>query len=155
LYAAAGYAETIRAAKDAMPNPPFQSAEVAASFAAFPAPARRGTLALRRLIFDTASATPGVGAVLETLKWGQPAYLTPQTRSGSTIRLGQPKGGGYALYVHCQTTILADFRALFPEGFDYEDNRAIHFKTATPLPKAPLRMLIASALTYHMRRTTG
>jgi hypothetical protein len=42
-------------------------------------------------------ATPGVGALHETLKWGQPAYLTPETRSGTTLRLGVPKSGGYAI----------------------------------------------------------
>jgi hypothetical protein len=31
-------------------------------------------LALRRLIFETAKATKGVGALQETLKWGQPNY---------------------------------------------------------------------------------
>jgi len=40
---------------------------------------------LRKLIFDVASATEGVGELEETLKWGQPSYLTSQSKSGSTI----------------------------------------------------------------------
>jgi hypothetical protein len=45
-------------------------------------------LALRRVIFATAAATPGVGVLTETLKWGEPAHVTAETASGSTIRLG-------------------------------------------------------------------
>ena len=60
---------------------------VEAAFGTYPEPVRTRLRALRRLIFDTASATKGVGALEETLKWGQPSYLTPQTKSGSTIRI--------------------------------------------------------------------
>mgnify|MGYP000592624135 CR=1 FL=1 len=42
------------------------------------------------------------------LRWGQPAYLAPK---GSTLRVGIPKSGGaFALFAHCQTTLIADFR---------------------------------------------
>ena len=49
---------------------------VAAAFATFPVPVRDRLLHVRDLIFDTASQTDGVGALEETLKWGEPAYLT-------------------------------------------------------------------------------
>lgn len=113
---------------------------------------REGLLALRDLIFETAAETPGVGPLEETLKWGQPAYLTPKTRSGSTIRLGLPKQGGFALYAHCQTTLIRDFRSLFPNDFQYEGNRAVHFKDCTALLPDPLRLLIRSALTYRLKQ---
>lgn len=132
-------------------QPPFGDSDVATRFAAFPAQARTGLLALRALIFDTAQATPEVGAILETLKWGQPAYLTPETKSGSTIRLGVPKQGGFALYTHCQTTLISDFRSIFPDDFAYEGNRAIHFCDAEMPPPDKLRLLISSALTYHIK----
>lgn len=136
-------------------SPPFQDAGVEEAFAACPASARKGLLALRRLIFETAAATPGVGRIEETLKWGQPAYLTPETRSGSTLRLGVPKqnekaAGAFALYAHCQTTIISDFQSLFPDDFVYEGNRAVHFASDTGLPLEKVRLLIARALTYHL-----
>lgn len=131
-------------------NPPFKDSSVEAMFNAFPQPARTGLLALRSLIFETAAVTPDVGALQETLKWGQPAYLTPQTKSGSTIRLGLPKIGGFAIYTHCQTTILSDFQIMFPDDFVYEGNRAIQFKDSDALALDKLRMLIRSALTYHL-----
>ena len=133
-------------------KPPFEDPAVEAAFAAFPEPARSGLLTLRGLIFDTAATTPDVGKLEETLKWGQPAYLTPQTRSGSTIRLGLPKQGGFALYTHCQTTILSDFQSLFPDDFVYEGNRAICFDDGEALPLDTLRLLVRAALTYHLKR---
>ena len=133
------------------PAPPFEDPAVQAAFAAFPEPARPGLLQLRQLIFETATQTPGVGEIGETLKWGQPAYLTPRTRSGSTIRLGIPKTGGFALYAHCRTTIISGFRDHFPDEFGYEGNRAVLFREGDELPEAPLRLLIRTALTWHLR----
>ena len=135
-------------------EPPFTDPDVEAVFASFPEPERSGLLMVRGLIFETAETTPGVGALEETLKWGQPAYLTPATKSGSTIRLGLPKQGGFAIYTHCQTTILTDFRSMFPDDFVYEGNRAIHFGAGAALPLDKLRLLIHGALTYHLRRRT-
>ena len=133
-------------------EPPFKDPDVAARFASFPDPTRQGLLTLRRLIYETAETTPKVGRLEETLKWGQPAYLTPHSKSGSTIRLGLPKCGGFAIYTHCQTSILADFRTQFPDDFVYEGNRAIHFRDGEALPLEKLRLLVRHALTYHLKR---
>ena len=132
-------------------KPPFKDPDVAAKFASFPGAARQGLLTLRRLIYRTAETTPRVGPLEETLKWDQPAYLTPQTKSGSTIRLGLPKGGGFAIYTHCQTSILADFQNQFPDDFVYEGNRGIHFRDGEALPLDKLRLLVRHALTYHIK----
>lgn len=105
---------------------------------------------LRELIFDTALKTEGVGELLETLKWNQPAYLTPATKSGSTLRLACPKLGGFAIYAHCQTTIISDFQNAYPDDFKYEGNRAVHFQAGDKLPLKKLEMLVRSALTYHL-----
>ncbi len=134
-------------------DPPFQSSAVQARFASYPEPARAGLLRLRGLIFETAAATPEVGPLSEELKWGQPAYLTPATKSGSTIRLDAGRTGGFALYAHCRTSIISGFRDLFPEDFAYEGNRAVHFGDDEVLPLAKLRLLVHSALTYHLKRS--
>ena len=79
-------------ATDAAKKPHSNSASaVEAVFDAYPKPVKARLLALRRLIFDTAKATEGVGAWRKRLKWGQPSYLTPETKSGSTIRIDQVK----------------------------------------------------------------
>ena len=129
---------------------PFEDPAVKAVFASYPEPERNKLLVIRERIFQTADQTAGVGTLLETLKWGQPAYLTPQTGSGSTIRLGMPKSGGFAIYVHCQTTILSDFQQVFPDAFTYEGNRAVQFDAEDPLQLSKLDLLITRALTYHL-----
>lgn len=134
-----------------MPPPPFADDAVTAAFDAFPRAVRQNLLDLRAMIFDVAAATPGVGVLHETLKWGQPAYLTPESRSGSTIRLAAPRQGGFALHVHCQTTIIADARTHFPDAFDWIGTRGVQFAEGGPALEAPLRLLIRSALTYRLR----
>ena len=110
---------------------------------------------MRRLILETAAKTQGVGALQETLKWGQPSYLTTESRSGSTIRIDRvkPEPGDdrelYALYVHCQTTLVSTFRQLYRDELTFGGNRSILLDAAQPLPKAALRHCIALALTYH------
>ncbi len=134
-----------------MTKRPFADPAVRSAFDAFPDDARASLMAMRDLIFDVAETTEGVGRLEETLKWGQPAYLTPETKSGSTIRLGAPKDGGAALYAHCQTTIIPDFRGAFPDTFTYEGNRAVRFGPGDDLQPTALTLLIKSALTYHVK----
>ena len=139
------------------PRAPVRDAAVDAVFGAYPSPVKSRLLALRRLIFDTAAATQGVGTLQETLKWGQPSYLTTESKSGSTIRIDQVKAeaGRYAVYFHCQTDLVETFRELYPE-LRYGGNRAILLDAGEKLPEKALRHCVALALTYHARkRKTG
>ena len=133
--------------------PPGES-QVATVFAGYAEPVRSRLLALRELIFATAAETDGVGQLVETLKWGEPAYLTERPRTGSTIRINALKGtdDGYAMFVHCQTTLVSTYRELYPETFRFDGNRALLFSADTPVPVDPLKHCIALALTYHTRR---
>lgn len=123
-------------------------------FDRYPEEVRAKLLALRKLIFDVAVSTPGVGALTETLKWNQPSYVTEQTRSGSSIRIDQIKNDPdkYAMYFHCQTTLVEDFRKLFEGDFYFVGNRCIIFDVKKPLPEKKLRQCIEMALTYHQRK---
>jgi len=114
---------------------------------------RTKLLALRRLIFETARATDGVGPLEETLKWGQVSYLTSESKSGSTIRIDQVKSESdrYALYFHCQNSLVETFRELYPE-LVYGGNRCILLDTAKELPKDALHHCVALALTYHVTK---
>jgi len=122
----------------------FEDVNVAAAFAAFPAEVRAGLMGLRARIMAVALAE-GI-PLEETLRWGQPAYLVPK---GSTLRLGVPKAGGFALYTHCQTTLMTDFCAVCP-ALNFEGNRAVHFSVGDEPPEA-VDMLIRAALTYHSK----
>ena len=134
-----------------MSKPPFADPAVEAIFQAYPGAVRKRLLALRRLILDTAENTAGIGRIEETLKWGQPSYLT-NPKSGSTIRIDQVPPGGYALYVHCQTNLVATFRELYPTELAYGGNRSILLDADRDPPEAVLRHCIALALTYHSRK---
>jgi hypothetical protein len=129
----------------------FAEPAVEAVFQAYPGAVRQRLLALRRLIFATAASTAGVGRIEETLKWGRPSYLT-HPKSGSTIRIDQVPPGSYALYVHCQTNLVASFRELYPTELAYGGNRSILLDAGRDPPEAILRHCIALALTYHSRK---
>ena len=143
-----------KAPVEAARQPAFSSREVEAKFDAYPSAIRAKLLRLRHLIFETAAATEGVSDLEETLKWGQPSYLTVRPKSGSTIRIDQvslalPR---YAVYFHCQTDLVATFRELYPDRFRYEGNRSIVFDAGDPIPRDALKHCIALALTYHLRK---
>jgi Domain of unknown function (DU1801) len=129
-------------------------ADVVAVFSAFPAHVRARLLEVRELIFETADDIEGVGPLTETLKWGEPAYLTQATGSGSTIRLGwfRSSARDCAVLFNCRTTLVDDFRSQFPDVFAYEKNRAILLDAGKKLPEAPLSACLKMALTYHQRR---
>lgn len=120
-----------------------------AVFAAAPPQAGRRLSEVRQIILDAAEAT-GLSPLTETLKWGQLAFLTPQ-KAGTTIRLGLPKGqaDNVALYVHCQTDLVARWRVLYPDEFAYEENRAVLIPVTGAFPRAALHQMAAMALSYH------
>ena len=133
--------------------PPFENSDVEAAFARHAPGLRADLLRLRELIFELASATPGVGRLVETLKWGQPAYLTEKPKSGTTIRIDadDSHGGDYALYVPCSTSLVAEWRERYP-ALTFGGTRSVHFRQGAPFPEAEMRHCIAMALTYHQRK---
>lgn len=131
--------------------------EVAEIFATYPTEIRPKLMSLRQLIFDVASRIAGVGELEETLKWGQPSYLTTQTKSGSLIRIDQIKTqkGKYAMYFHCQTTLVDTFKEMYRDQFEFSGNRSIIFNIKNPLPVDELSHCISMALTYHLHKKQG
>jgi len=134
----------------------FGDARVAAIFKAYPPRLRTRLMALRELVFDTAARTPGVGRLDETLKWGQPSYLTTERGSGSTVRIDRLRDSdGYAIYFHCQSGLVDQFRAIYPDTFAFEGNRAIVFEAATRVPVRALSHCIGLAFTHQARKKSG
>jgi Domain of unknown function (DU1801) len=131
---------------------PFNNQSVAAKFQTYPPVVRRKLLALRELVLRTAKAIPEVGEIEETLKWGEPAYVT-KNNAGSTVRIDwKPKAPEqYAMYFHCRTGLVESFRAMFPNDFRFEGNRALVFGLDAPVPRDALSVCIAASLTYHLK----
>lgn len=106
---------------------------------------------LRELIVDEAAKDESIGMLEETLKWGEPSYLTTLSKSGTTVRIDwKPKmPNQYAIYVNCKTTLIDTFRSLFPE-LNYEGNRAIVFNINQKIPENEIRLFINMALRYNL-----
>ena len=133
---------------------PPMSPQIKAAFDAFPPHARPGLDLLRALIFARAAEFPIIGRVTEGLRWGQPAYLTPDTGAACSLRIGMAPGGDVALFVHCKTGLIQSFAAGPGAGLRIQGTRAVLFKTATDIPAPAILLLIGQALTYHLAKTT-
>ena len=132
---------------------PFQDPDVQSVFDAYGDDVRPHLLALRELIFATATRTERCGDVVECLKWGQPAYLTQNPKSGTTIRIDAAKSdpADYAIYFHCQKRMISTLRNLYEDRLVFDGNRAIRLTAADPPPDDVIRHSIAMALTYHLK----
>lgn len=133
-------------------TPAFANAAVAAAFEAFPATAYDTALSLRALIFEVAAQTPEAGPIEETLRWGQPSYVTSKTKAGSTLRIGATKAGEAAIFAHCGTQIISSYAATFPDMDSIEGNRGVVFACKEDIAPERLQVLIRHGLTYHLQK---
>jgi hypothetical protein len=122
--------------------------EVAHVFDRYPEHIRPKMEYLRHLILEAAAAIPEVTRLEETLKWGEPSYLT---KKGSTIRMDwkEKSPDQYAMYFKCTSKLVPTFREVFPDTFTYEGNRAIVFGLDEPVPAEALKECITAGLRYH------
>ncbi len=118
----------------------------------YPTVAQQRLAELRQLLFDVAESIEGIGPLEETLKWGEPAYLTSRSRSGTTVRMAWKAANPdhVSLFVNCQTSLVDSFRTLYPE-LDCHGNREVRLRLDKALPEC-LRECLAMALTYKKPR---
>lgn len=136
-------------------------------FESYPKKVKAKLELLRSLILDVAANTEQVGDIEETLKWGEPSYITLPIQfedksgklkkakaPGTTIRIDwKPKNPNqYALYVNCQTSLIDSYNSLFPNTFTFEGSRAMVFDLEEDLPIEELRICIQMALIYHLSK---
>ena len=128
--------------------------EVAAVFNSYPQEIKGKLMYLRQLIFDTAASIECVGEIEETLKWGEPSYLTSQTKIGSTIRIAwkTSQNRQYAMYFKCTANLVPAFKEKYPGKFKFGGNRSIDFTIDDEVPEKELKKCIALALTYHRNK---
>ena len=117
-------------------------------FDKYPELVQEKMLQLRELIIQTAGEIDGLTKLEETLKWGEPSYLT---KHGSTIRIDwKPKlPEQYAMYFQCTSRLVSTFRSVFKDTFEFEGKRALIFKLEDDIPTEALKHCIKAALTYH------
>ena len=103
---------------------------------------------LRELVLEAASEVDGLEDLEETLKWGEPSYLT---KHGSTVRMDwkEKTPDQYAMYFKCTSKLVPTFKELYQDVFTFEGDRAIVFKLDERIPEKELKHCIKLALTYH------
>ena len=121
--------------------------------ASYPELAQQRFFEIRHILLSTAMDNPQVGKLQETLKWGEPAYLTSQTKTGTTIRVAwKAKHPEYiGIYFNCRTSLVATIKDLFPNDFRFEGSRGLLLK----LDKFPVNTLsycFEMALLYHIKK---
>lgn len=122
--------------------------EVELVFNNYPDAVRSKMLALRELVIETAKETEGMVKLEETLKWGEPSYLT---KIGSTIRMDwkSKSPDHYAMYFQCTSRLVETFKSIFKNTFHFEGKRGIKFQLNDEIPSEELKYCIKAALTYH------
>ncbi len=121
---------------------------IAEIFANYPDSVRDKMHYLRGLVIETAEETESVSKLEETLKWGEPSFIT---NNGSTLRMDwkEKSPHQYAMYFQCTSRLVDTFKAVFDNTFQYEGNRAIVFRINQKIPVLELKACIKAALTYH------
>ena len=125
-----------------------ENLDVAQVFDSYPEDMRKRMMRLRQLVLDAASETEGVNSLEETLKWGEPSYLT---KGGSTVRIDWKVRASdqYAMYFNCNTPLIETFKEIYGDTFTFEGKRAIVFGETDELPVDQLKHCVSTALTYH------
>jgi len=117
-------------------------------FKNYPKNVRKKMLFLRELVFETAKETEEIDTIEETLKWGEPSYIT---KKGSTLRMDwkEKKPEQYAMYFKCTSRLVETFKSVFGSTFNYEGKRAIVFQLDDKIPTKELKQCIKTTLLYH------
>ncbi len=122
--------------------------QVEAIFANYPDFVRDKMQYLRELVIETAEETEEVTGLEETLKWGEPSFVT---KNGSTLRMDwkEKSPDQYALYFQCTSRLVDTFRLVFDHQFQFEGKRAIVFQLDQKIPEQELKECIKATLRYH------
>ncbi|GAB3488916.1 hypothetical protein [Marinomonas epiphytica] len=116
----------------------------------YPESIRQIMLSIRKLIFGVAENCR-LGEVEESLKWGQLSY---KVSKGTAIRMdwNETTKDKLHFYVHCQTSLIGAFRAMYPEQFDYQGNRELMMTIEGDMPLNCLAHCIELAFTYDRKK---
>jgi hypothetical protein len=103
--------------------------------------------ALRKLVLSTVCDLNGMAEITEALRCGQFSFLTLETGSGSTIRLGgkHKAANAVAMFFRCQSGLVDHFREIYGKSLKFEGKRAIVLMLTPMCRKQP------SAIAFHLR----
>ncbi|MFK7791546.1 MAG: DUF1801 domain-containing protein [Devosiaceae bacterium] len=108
--------------------------------------------ALRSLIYEAAAEQSQIGALEESVKWGQPSFAPEAKNIGSSVRIEARDDGTHALMFICTSGLVGEFRELYGDTLALDGKRAIVVPDG-PLPdEAVLKHCIQLALTHKLRK---
>ncbi|MFT7533581.1 MAG: hypothetical protein ACI9FD_004620 [Gammaproteobacteria bacterium] len=113
-------------------------------FDSYPEDARVLLTEIRQLIFDVAE-DENIAEIQETLKWGEPAYLS---KSGSTLRIDwkAQRPEQVSLFLNCNTKLVQTFKEAYPGTFQFVGNRELALPMSESIPMIELRSCISLCL---------
>ncbi|MGG5372738.1 DUF1801 domain-containing protein [Enterococcus sp. AZ196] len=127
----------------------FNDSNVKRKFDGYSAEQKTALLEIRQLIFDISREVAPDESLVENLKWNQPSYTA---KKGTPIRLDTFGDDNIAIFFHCQTHLIEQFREMFQDELTFSKNRAIIIDPDAPLPIENLRICIQMGLTYHKNK---
>ena len=88
-------------------------------FTNYPDSVRDKMLFLRELIIETAKEISEIAELEETLRWGEPSFIT---KNGSTLRIDwkEKTPDQYAMYFKCTSRLIETCRLVFDQKFQFE-----------------------------------
>ncbi|MDP7320553.1 MAG: hypothetical protein QF441_08090 [Bacteriovoracaceae bacterium] len=126
------------------------SQDVEKRFNGYPNHVRPQMLELRNLILEIAINDNEIDFKEESLKWGEPSFVT--NSSGSTLRIDWKKkhDDKISLYVNCNTKLISIFKELYPDDFEYVGNRELQIPLNGKYSKIKLSKCIEMVLKYNL-----
>lgn len=109
-----------------------------------------------RSVFHKVADDADVGALDETLKWGQPSWRPTKPRTGSTLRMDwNPKfPDRLSLFVDCKTDLAARMKDMYPNLPENDGQRHLAIDLTAPLPDQAIAHLADLTFTYHRAKRT-
>lgn len=122
-------------------------------FASWSEPAQKAAWDCRTLFHDIA-AENALGALDESLKWGQPSWRPKRLRTGSTLRMSWSPASPdrLALFVDCKTDLAARMQEIYPDLPANDGRRALAVDLRAELPRQALAHLAQMTFTYHLKK---
>lgn len=124
------------------------SPEFETKLASYPDTVRDKMIYLRKLVHESAEELQEISDLEETLKWGEPSFLT---KIGSTLRMDwkEKNPDQYQMYFKCTSRLVETFKIVYGDQFEYEKSRAIIFQLDEKVPTKEIKKCIKAALKYH------
>ena len=140
---------TAGAARPRSPRLPLSPRSVSDVVANWPKDAQRRFQQLCAVVHEVAAGDPRVAPLTETLKWGEPSFLT---KTGTTLRIAwkAKTPDEIGLFVIFRTDLLDQTRSLYPDAFRYEGTRALFLSLAAPIPEQAVAHLASRTQTYKL-----